>query len=286
MEQHHKYEYKVNADSAGSKVLRMVGSDKRILEIGAGPGSITSLLKNENNCRVTAVELDKEAIIKLSQFCEQVYSCDLNDSVWSTTVIENGMFDVVVAADVLEHLSDPKKVLLEMKTVLNEAGYMVISLPHVGHNGVILNLIQGCFDYREWGLLDKTHIRFFCVKNIQQLFNEAGLKILEAEFVVRSPLRTEFADDWRAAPNEIKKILKKNKFGNVYQVVIKAVSGDFSEGISLTSMKVPKAKWTALDTTTFLGKFAACIAPIVHQFISLDTQRKILKIINRLGLRL
>lgn len=58
MEQRHKYEYEVDMNDeshVATKVLRMVGSDRRVLEIGPGPGSITRLL---NGCAATAVEID------------------------------------------------------------------------------------------------------------------------------------------------------------------------------------------------------------------------------------
>ena len=45
-------------------------------------------------------------------------------------------------------------------------------------------MLQEDFEYRNWGLLDRTHIRFFGIKNIQALFENAGLKIVHAEFVV------------------------------------------------------------------------------------------------------
>ena len=81
MKQRHKYEYKldINGPSAPAAVVRMVGEGKRVLEIGAGPGSITRVLKEHSGCRVTAIELDEEAIKKLSPFCEHVYQSDLND---------------------------------------------------------------------------------------------------------------------------------------------------------------------------------------------------------------
>ena len=67
MGQRHKYEYPIDSDanSAGAHILRMVGADKKVLEVGAGPGAITKLLKNNNNCKVTAIEIDEKAIEKL-----------------------------------------------------------------------------------------------------------------------------------------------------------------------------------------------------------------------------
>ena len=64
MHKPHKYDYEVKLDSqmAPAKVIRLVGAERRVLEIGAGPGSITKLLQAVGKCRVTALEIDSEAI--------------------------------------------------------------------------------------------------------------------------------------------------------------------------------------------------------------------------------
>lgn len=105
----HKYDYAIDMgdDSAPARVVRMVGSDKRVLEIGAGPGSISRVLTETLNCRVTALEIDDEVIPDLKTSCERVYKVDLNDASWPEILHKEDNFDVVVAADVLEHLYDP-----------------------------------------------------------------------------------------------------------------------------------------------------------------------------------
>ena len=106
----HKYDYKVNPNMAAAKVVRMVGAGRRVLELGSGPGSITRLLKG-NQCHVTALELDPIAIEKVTEHCEQVLPCDLNDPSWQDRLGNHEKFEAVVAGDVLEHLYDPWRVL-------------------------------------------------------------------------------------------------------------------------------------------------------------------------------
>jgi 2-polyprenyl-3-methyl-5-hydroxy-6-metoxy-1,4-benzoquinol methylase len=238
--QRHKYEYQVNIadDTASARVVRMVGQGKRVLEIGAGPGSITKILHNACGCRVTALEIDPTAIEKLAPYCEQVCQADLNDPDWPRGIAQLGRFDVVVAADVLEHVNHPPAVLGAMKEFLREGGHLVISLPHAGHSAVHACLFDENFEYRDWGLLDRTHIRFFGLKNIQSLFEEAALKIVAAEFVVRKPEQTEFAARWAAMPAPLKAALAGNPYGLVYQVVIKAVPLS-AAGSPLRLMELP-----------------------------------------------
>jgi len=83
-----------------------------------------------------------------------------------------------------------------MKELLNEAGTIVLSLPHAAHSAILSCLFEEDFPYGEWGLLDKTHIRFFGLHNIHALHASAGLAITAARFVMRRPEETEFAERW------------------------------------------------------------------------------------------
>lgn len=245
LEAHHNYEYSVDAEAqtAPAKVVRMVGENKKVLEIGAGPGSITKMLKFHNHCEVTAIEIDPTAIDKLREFCDEIYQCNLNDAGWEKTLEHSGKFDVIVGADVLEHLYTPHNTLVSMRNLIADNGYIVISLPHVGNNAVVASILNADFGYHNFGLLDKTHIRFFGIKNMQNLFENAGYKIVAAEFVVTPPKYTELASHWKSLPSSVRSALSYNPFGDVYQVVIKAVpSAAPCEGLKLINLLVPKYK--------------------------------------------
>ncbi len=236
----HKYEYQIEqeSDSGPARVIRNVGIYKSVLEIGSGPGSITKPLFSESRCRITAVDIDSESLRRLESCCNETFQLDLNDEAWPDIVGRDSRFDVVVAADVLEHLYAPLSVLKAMKAFLDTNGYMVISLPHVAHSAVHACLLDENFEYGDFGLLDRTHIRFFGIKNIQNLFEDAGLKIVHAEFVVRDPRHTEFAGQWARTSPEIRAVLAENRFGMVYQVVVKAVPSE-AEGEPIILMELP-----------------------------------------------
>ncbi len=237
----HNYEYEVdlNGNTAPARVVRMVGNKKRVLEIGAGPGSITKHLQAAGDCKVVALEIDEDAIARLTPYCEKVYQADLNDTSWPDLLSEDGKFDVIVAADVLEHVYDPWNTLALMMGLLEEGGNIVISLPHVGHSAVAACLLDEDFDYRDWGLLDRTHIRFFGLKNMQSLFNKSGLHIKEAQFVIVDPEDSEFSVKWKRLPSDVKKALSSFKHGNIYQVVIKAApAAQMTKNIDLMELPI------------------------------------------------
>ena len=275
----HNYEYDVDATSntAPANVIRLIGRDKNVLEIGCGPGSITKVLADQNNCKVTGLELDPEAIKKVKPYCVNVMQADLNSSEWPA-ILKNYQFDVVLAADVLEHLYDPWSSLKRMVPLINENGYIVISLPHVGHAAVAACLINGDFDYRDWGLLDKTHIRFFGFKNIEDLFAQANLKIIEARYVTKPPEKSEFASSWAKLPLRVKMALMSAKHAQVYQVVVKAVPLHYAgESVTLTP---PSFRYSTLSA--FSGNIKHRFA---HHF-NPESKIKMKKIARYVGVNL
>ncbi len=226
------YEVNLNEQNSASFILDLVGKNKRVMEVGAGPGSITKLLVANSGCQVSAIEIDDESINSLKKYCDSVYKIDLNSQNWIDQFSLSDKFDVVVAADVLEHLNNPLLVLNSFKKLIKSDGSVIVSLPHVGHSVIYACLMDNDFEYRDWGLLDKTHIRFFGIKNMQRLFDDAGMKIIDVKFVLRKPEYTEYAERWAKTSSELRCFIQKNKFCDVYQVVIKAVPIE-AEGISV-----------------------------------------------------
>lgn len=274
----HNYEYEVDMSSqtAPANVIRMVGENKRVLEIGCGPGSITKLLVKKGLCQVTGLELDPDAIKRVAPYCERVMQVDLNSSGWPTLLENCKAFDVVVAADVLEHLYDPWATLKRMVSLISQNGYLVISLPHVGHAAIASCLIDGDFNYRDCGLLDRTHIRFFGLKNIEDLFKQAGLKIIEVAYVVKLPEDTEFAHVWAKLGSEVRAVLESSPHAHVYQVVLKAVPVDYhGEEIRL----VPPPPWRPLvfSPSMLKSRLAAKLGP--------KTKHRIRRLLGAVGIR-
>jgi SAM-dependent methyltransferase len=216
------YDIDLSSDLPGAHIARFIGTGKRVLELGAGPGAVSRLLAEGNQCEVTAVELDPDCVPILRQFCRHVVQANLNDPAWAGQIPEQ-KYDFIVIADVLEHLYDPWATLRLARQFIDTDGAILISLPHACHAALVACLLSGDVRYGEWGLLDRTHIRFFSLTNMQALVESAGLGIVEARFIRSHPDQTEFADLWAGLSASQQKLLLATPGADTYQAVMKVM---------------------------------------------------------------
>jgi 2-polyprenyl-3-methyl-5-hydroxy-6-metoxy-1,4-benzoquinol methylase len=204
--------------------LRFVGSTKRVLEIGCASGHVTRALVAQGNT-VVGVEVDPEAAKTAGEHAERVVVGDVEDMDLDLELGDDH-FDVVVLGDVLEHLRDPLPVLRSARRLLAPRGFVVISLPNVAHVDVRLMLMSGRWDYRDLGLLDRTHLRFFTRASARRLVADAGLAVVDVDRVVVPAFATELAVDPGIAPADVVDRMLEDPDAETYQFVIKAVADD------------------------------------------------------------
>lgn len=178
-----KDSYKVDIFSESSHALavKLIGKNKRILEIGTSTGPLTECLSYLDNT-IIGIEIDPEAAEKAAEFCERMIIADVETMDFADFFGE-GEFDCILMTDVLEHLKWPEKILRDIRRYLSKNGFLVVSIPNICHGDVILNMLKGDFEYRETGLLDLTHIRFFALKNIIELFSKENYTITDLQRV-------------------------------------------------------------------------------------------------------
>lgn len=280
------YEFDSEGDSSAAKIIRMVKDGSRVLELGAGPGSITQELKNKNNCHVTALDIDHQFVERLAVICDVAYQVDLNNSNWPKVLEKEEKFDIVIAADILEHLWDPWETLSLIGNLITEDGEIIISLPHVGHCAVTACLLNGDFDYREDGLLDRTHIRFFGLKNIQSLINDAGLNILEAQFVVKRPESTELANQWSLLTPKMRQFLLSNKHSMIYKVVVKAkAKRKRNRNLMLEKLNIDEPRVSLFVRLVPSAAARIFLKRTIKSLISVKLRRKLRWLLSCVGIR-
>jgi 2-polyprenyl-3-methyl-5-hydroxy-6-metoxy-1,4-benzoquinol methylase len=156
----------------------------RVLEIGCGLGVLGASLRARGH-HVTGVELIPEIAAQAETRLDAVVCADVEAG---RLPFAPRSFDAIILADVLEHLVDPWTVLRDCVELLAPGGQVIVSVPNVQNIDVIRRLIRGRWDYRERGILDRGHLRFFTLRSVKQLFAYAGLTIDGVEYRYRRSL--------------------------------------------------------------------------------------------------
>lgn len=160
-------------------LLRLWGNrkDLDVLDVGCGFATTSRSIADRGN-RVTGIESSAEAVTVARSRVSDVIHADLQDLPEVKRALGERRFDVIIFADVLEHLAWPIGVLRGYLDLLKEGGSVIISLPNVGLWSVRLNLLLGRFRYEETGVLDRTHLRFFTRRSAREMIEQAGLKVV------------------------------------------------------------------------------------------------------------
>ncbi len=203
------------------RLALLVGHNKQVLELGCSTGYFSNALTKQFGCTVTGVEIDKGAAQEASKVCQRVICGDL-DKPELLSVLHDSSFDVVVLSDVLEHLRDPHGLLMEIKRLLKPSGYIVASIPHVGHGSIRLSLLSGQFPYRRMGLLDDTHLKFFDRIELENLFHQSGYELSEVNRNRWSIFDSEVGSRVGYVPKAVSDLLKSDAESDTYQFIVKA----------------------------------------------------------------
>lgn len=203
-----------------SQVADLVGQGQRVLDLGCWTGDLGAVLK-ARGCTVTGIEVDEAAAEKAGHRLDEVVVADL-DTALPSTLVAAGSFDVVLLADVLEHLADPRAVLADAARVLAPGGRVVASVPNVTHGSLRLALLEGRWSYTDTGLLDATHRRFFDRAGVLALFHAAELTVSDLRATLADPLDVEVRVDGHRLPANVVEWVRDQPDALVYQFVVAA----------------------------------------------------------------
>jgi 2-polyprenyl-3-methyl-5-hydroxy-6-metoxy-1,4-benzoquinol methylase len=147
-------------------------SVNRVLDVGCAQGGYGRRLKTARP-EVEVVGLELNPI--LAKTARAIYDEVIGASVEDIQI--SSAFDLINCGDILEHLTNPWAVLRTFHDWLKPGGYLVLSIPNIGHWSVVRDLLQGQFEYIPVGLLCVSHVRWFTEKSIRQALEEAGFGI-------------------------------------------------------------------------------------------------------------
>ena len=148
---------------------------RSVLDVGCGPGGFGQALRQDDPTReVWGVEVDEEVAAGAARFYDRLVVGAFPDAMAGA----GKTFDCVVFNDVLEHTVDPWAILRATVALLAPGGVVVASIPNVRNVSVVLDLVlRGNWTYRDIGILDRTHLRFFTLRSIRALFADSGFAI-------------------------------------------------------------------------------------------------------------
>jgi SAM-dependent methyltransferase len=169
----------------------LMPSGVRVLDVGCGTGSVTLIANRGKGNAVVSIEPDPQrAEIARSRGIE-TYCGYLAPAFFA----EHGNFDVIVFADVLEHLAEPAAMLDLALEGLRPEGSILISVPNAVHWTMRWQLLRGRFDYRESGIRDATHLRWFTRHTLEQLLASRGLQAEDWRYSAGTTL-WDYAQGW------------------------------------------------------------------------------------------
>lgn len=215
-----KYDLEIDMsiDNSITLILRHITPGSCVLEFGPAKGYMTRYLKEELGCTVFCIEIDQEAAEEAKNYSQKMIIADIDSMGWVEDLSGNS-FDYIIFADVLEHLKNPWKVLEHAVAFLKNDGTVITSIPNIGHSSIIMELLQGKFEYRPLGLLDDTHIRFFTRKSVLDLLEKAGLCPVEWLVTTIVPENTEFQQKYASFSEPLQEILRSKQDAHIYQFV-------------------------------------------------------------------
>ena len=155
-------------------------SPGRVLDVGCGAGALGDSIKRRwKDCYVVGVDNDPQLVKMANQQLDMAIRVDLNQKNPFNGLNTDAPFDVIVFADVLEHLLDPQKILEATKDYLSKGGCVVVSLPNVRHYSTFISLgLLGVWPQRDRGIHDRTHLHYYAKKNMLDLFAASGLQVV------------------------------------------------------------------------------------------------------------
>lgn len=207
-----------------SLLASFVTAGATVLDLGTGSGALGAFLGEHRRCTVDGLTINEaEAALAASHY-RKVAVADLDQPGWEQ-VFAGRRYDFIVCADVLEHLKRPEDVVRACRDLLAPEGRLLVSIPNAGYGGLIAELIEGNFAYRDEGLLDRTHLRFFTRRSFVDFLGQLGFGVEAIEPVERPLNESEFRTRFDELPPAVTRYLLGRPDAGAYQLVFAARPG-------------------------------------------------------------
>lgn len=152
-------------------LLRYGVKNKKCLDVGPGTGRWLMFLKQHGASYLGAIDIASQSLERYASFCTKTQKADLETSEFA---FDSNFFDIVISFEVIEHLRDPAKYLLEIQRVTKKGGMVLMSTPNIVSLISRLRMLAGALPVAISS--DRTHISFFRQKDIVRLLTPFDMK--------------------------------------------------------------------------------------------------------------
>ncbi len=165
---------------------------EQVLEIGCSSGATGMVIKQKfPDVEYIGMDSNKKLAEIAQTRLDRVIVSDIDKVQLDTLGFKKESIDLIICADVLEHLYDPWKILFDLRGYLTPDGKVLASIPNIQYINNIINLLHGGWKYDEnGGLLDATHIRFFTLNEIVKMFKGTGYNIMHVSGVTNPKMHS------------------------------------------------------------------------------------------------
>lgn len=158
--------------------------DGPVLDVGCSTGTLGGRLRNLLGVSVTGVERDHGYAAQAGRVLDRCLEADAIEGMQQLHD-EGETFAAAILGDVLEHLEDPWAAFDLAASLVRAGGWILVSVPNVGHWSTFVSLATGRWPRRARGIHDETHLRFFARKDVQDLMNRPPARLVAYRRVYR-----------------------------------------------------------------------------------------------------
>lgn len=204
-----------------SVVAGLIADGSMVLDLGTGSGALGEYLTSQKQCLVDGLTYNEQEAALARPSYRRVQVADLETcNLEALCGLER--YDFIVCADVLEHVKFPERVLQSCRDLLAPKGRLILSVPNASYCGLVGELMAGEFRYRDEGLLDRTHVKFFTRQSLLRFVEDAGWHPHALQVVEREVNESEFRQDFDRLPPAVARYLLTLADAMTYQLVLVA----------------------------------------------------------------
>jgi cyclopropane fatty-acyl-phospholipid synthase-like methyltransferase len=169
----------LDATDPWHRIHARISPGATVLDVGCGSGELGVLL-SQTAANVDGIELNEERAAEARQRLRTVVNDEGGPSVDADLP---GPYDVVIFADVLEHIVDPAQTLSWAASKLAPDGKVLAMIPNSANWKFRRKILKGDWSYADTGYFDRDHVRFFDVATARRLGTEVGLTETAIEYI-------------------------------------------------------------------------------------------------------